>query len=87
MATEHVNVRVTGELRKHLDQQTGVSGLYDNASEYVRDLIRHDLRSKADAWNWLKAKLEPGLCAEDAAFRQVSAEEIIARSKKRLTSN
>lgn len=83
MASENVNVRITGSLRNHLNQQIGASGLYENASEYIRDLIRRDLQSKQEAWQWLQKKLEPGLRADDSEFVKVSKEEIIARSKER----
>ena len=41
MATS-MNVSLSHHLRDWVDQQTQ-SGRYDTASEYVRDLIRHDL--------------------------------------------
>lgn len=84
MVSENINVRVTGNLRDHLNQQIGDNGLYDNASEYIRDLIRRDLHDKQEAWRWLKEKLEPGLRADEGEFTAVSLEEIIARSKARL---
>ena len=57
MASENVNVRVTGELRAHLQRQVGTHGLYENASEYIRDLIRRDLKSRNEAWEWLRKEL------------------------------
>ena len=42
MVSESVNVRVTGELRKFIDIRIGNNGIYESASEYIRDLIRHD---------------------------------------------
>ena len=83
MATENVNVRVTGVLRQHLQQQIGDDGLYDNASEYIRDLIRRDLLEKQQAVAWLEARVTEGLNAPASAFETVSASEIIARSKQR----
>jgi Arc/MetJ-type ribon-helix-helix transcriptional regulator len=81
MASDNVNVRITGDLRNHLSQQTGPAGLYDNASEYVRDLIRRDLKSREEAWNWLRGQLEPGLRADECDFVTVSADDVIARNK------
>lgn len=78
MASKNINVRVSGTLRRHLDQQVSGSGLYENASEYIRDLIRRDLKSTEEAWQWLQKKLEPGLRASDSEFVKVSTEEIIA---------
>ncbi len=39
---EGVNVRITGKLRTFIEEQAGINGLYESASEYVRDLIRRD---------------------------------------------
>lgn len=36
-----MNVSLPGQMRDWVEEQTQ-SGRYDNASEYVRDLIRHD---------------------------------------------
>jgi antitoxin ParD1/3/4 len=36
-----MNVSLPGQMRDWVEEQTK-SGRYDNASEYVRDLIRHD---------------------------------------------
>ena len=54
MITGNINVRVKGDLQMHLQQQIGEHGLYENASEYVRALIRRDLKSRNEAWDWLK---------------------------------
>ncbi|MDX8391455.1 MAG: hypothetical protein R8K53_02650 [Mariprofundaceae bacterium] len=83
MASENVNVRITGELRAHLQQQTGAHGLYENASEYVRDLIRCDLKERKEAWAWLRAELEPALRAREDEYIEVKAADVIARNKGR----
>jgi antitoxin ParD1/3/4 len=84
MATENVNIRVTGVLRQHLNAQIGDEGLYDNASEYIRDLIRRDLLDKQHASEWLEQRLGNGLHAAADEFVSVSVEDIIASSKKRF---
>lgn len=81
MPSENVNVRVTGDLRTHLEQQTSDAGLYENASEYVRALIRKDLTDNREAWSWLRGHLEPALRANENEFVEVSASEVIARNK------
>ena len=83
MATDNVNVRVTGELRNHLQQQIGPRGLYENASEYVRALIRRDLESRQEAWEWLKRELEPALRADESVYIEVTADDVIARNKRK----
>jgi Arc/MetJ-type ribon-helix-helix transcriptional regulator len=82
MASENVNVRVTGDLRNHLKQQIGQYGLYENASEYIRDLIRRDLKDRRAAWDWLRQELEPGLRAHEQQFIHVTADEVIKRNTK-----
>ncbi len=81
MASENINVRVKGELQTHVQQQIGVTGLYENASEYIRALIRRDLKNSTEAWDWLKQNLEPGLRADESAFVAVSAQDVINRNK------
>mgnify|MGYP005801835597 CR=1 FL=1 len=39
-----INIRVSGELAEHVNKQISNKGLYENASEYIRDLIRNDLK-------------------------------------------
>lgn len=82
MASENVNVRVTGDLRNHLQQQIGQYGLYENASEYIRDLIRRDLKDRKNAWEWLRQELEPGLRTDENQFIRVTASDVIKRNIK-----
>lgn len=84
MDSDNLNVRLTGELRAHLRAQVGSEGLYANASEYVRDLIRQDKRNREASWAWLREDLREGLLADDSQFVEESAADAIARNKKRL---
>jgi len=83
MPSDSIHVRVSGRLQDHLHQQIGDQGLYENASEYVRALIRRDLEGKADAWSWLKDHLEDGLRAEESAFTTVTAADVIGRNRSK----
>ena len=40
-----LNLSLTNELRKFVDSRTGDSGVYATPSEYIRDLIRHDMEA------------------------------------------
>jgi putative addiction module CopG family antidote len=82
MPSDNLNVRVTGKLRAFVNQQIGPDGFYENASEYVRDLIRRDLESRTQSWEWLKAQLEPGLRADASEFVSASADDVIRRNRK-----
>ena len=43
--TSSLNLSLTNELRKFVDSRTGDSGVYATPSEYIRDLIRHDMEA------------------------------------------
>jgi len=81
VAAANINVRIKGTLQAHLQQQVGEHGLYDNASEYIRALIRRDLKNKSESWEWLKRELEPALRADESSFVAVTAEDVIRRNK------
>ncbi|UVK50257.1 type II toxin-antitoxin system ParD family antitoxin (plasmid) [Mesorhizobium sp. AR02] len=82
-ADNSIHVRVGGQLQAHLQQQIGENGLYENASEYIRALIRRDLQTRNEAWDWLKRQLEPGLRADESEFKAVSAQDVIRRNQSR----
>jgi putative addiction module CopG family antidote len=82
MSTYSINIRVTQELNKHLQQQIGEFGLYNNASEYIRDLLRKDLKTQKESWAWLKQALEPALRADDSEYSEVTASDVVARNKQ-----
>ena len=81
--SESIHVRVSGPLQDHVRQQIGENGLYENASEYIRSLIRRDIQSQEASWEWLKKQLEPGLLASESDFVSVSAQDVIERNRKR----
>jgi antitoxin ParD1/3/4 len=82
MQSTHVNVRIGGALKEHLNHQISGIGLYENASEYVRDLIRRDMVARHEAWDWLRQELEPALKADKKSYKKVTAAEVIARNRK-----
>lgn len=78
-----INVRVKGPMAAHLESVIGPNGLYENQSEYIRDLIRHDMADQAPY------DLEAGLLegyAQLAAgnFRKGSMSEIIERAEREM---
>jgi len=81
MVSENVNVRIRGELKAHLLQQIGEKGTYENASEYIRSLIRADLKSRNESWRWLQGQLEPAMRASESEFIAVSAQDVIKRNR------
>ncbi|MGP4727734.1 ribbon-helix-helix domain-containing protein [Agrobacterium deltaense] len=83
MASGSIHVKVSGALQDHIKQQIGGDGLYENASEYIRALIRHDLRTRDEAWDSLQKELSPAMRADDSDFVAVSADDVIGRNKRR----
>jgi Arc/MetJ-type ribon-helix-helix transcriptional regulator len=83
MASDSIHVRVGGPLQLHVQRQIGPDGLYENASEYIRALIRDDLKAHSQTWEWLAQKLESGMTADESDFVTVSAEDVIRRNRAR----
>ncbi len=85
---EGVNVRITGKLRRFVEEQASSNGLYESASEYVRDLIRRDYKRQEERkWSWLMDQLRPGMEADESEFVPLEPEEIIKAAKKEKTGN
>ncbi len=40
-----INVRIKGPMAAYVEQNIGPQGLYENQSEYIRDLIRHEMEN------------------------------------------
>ena len=83
MAT--MNVSLPDEMREWVEQQAK-SGRYANASDYVRDLIRHDQDARS-AGGWtdeeLRAEIQLGLDDVDAG-RLRPTEEALAEVRRRV---
>lgn len=80
-AEARINVRVKGPMAEHLQTVIGPNGMYENQSEYIRDLIRHDM-SRAASYD-LEASLRKGyaqLAAGD--YDDEPFDSIIADVKK-----
>ncbi len=85
---EGVNVRITGKLRRFIEEQVSADGLYESASEYVRDLIRRDYqRQEERKWSWLMDQLRPGMMADESEFVPLDPDEIIKAAKKEKAGN
>jgi antitoxin ParD1/3/4 len=79
-----LNIRLNSRLSTFVAENVGEDGLYDNASEYVRDLIRKDKeRVEKEAFETLKAELQRAFSAPDSAYQPVDREAFLARAKAR----
>lgn len=61
-----LNVQLTDELRKYVDERASDKDVYATPSEYIRDLIRRDMQDRAVAQNILEglADLRHGKVSE-----------------------
>lgn len=84
-----MNISLTQELER-LVQSHVDSGLYNNASEVVREALRLFLKENSlnIAYdNWIKTEIREGVKEADAKdFVDSSAEDVISRSLKRKKS-
>ena len=84
MPSPNVTLRVSGNLRRHLDECTGVDGNFETPSEYVRDLIRQDMeRRESEKWERLRTALAEGLSAADADYKTISPADLKKRARQR----
>ena len=86
MATT-LNVRVNGPLEHFIAENIGERGSYENASEYVRDLIRKDKeRVEREAFEALKSELQRAFSAPDSEAEPFDRDEFLAHARKRWAS-
>lgn len=77
----NLNIRIRGNLREFVVSNIGDDGLYDNVSEYVRDLIRKDMaRAEEAAFEKKRLALQQAFALPDESYRSRNAEEVIARN-------
>lgn len=84
--SEGINVRLPGRLQEFVKEKSDPErGAFNSASEYIRDLIRHDYESEERRrWAMLRQELAEGMAAGPEEFESASAKDIIdeARRKK-----
>ena len=84
MASVTLNVRVTGALGDHVAASVGHNGLYENVSEYVRDLIRRDhARTEAERLEILRQELQHAFAVPESDARPFDAEAFRQRMRER----
>jgi antitoxin ParD1/3/4 len=80
----NLNVRVSGPLSDFVARNVGDDGLYENVSEYVRDLIRRDKeRVEREMFETLKAELQRAFATPDEDYVEVTADQVIERNRLR----
>lgn len=78
--TMNLSVRLTGPLTEYVSGRVGAEGDYDNASEYVRDLIRRDReREERRSFERLRATLQEAFAQPDEDAVEMDFESFKAR--------
>ena len=78
-----LTVRLSGQLSEFVQANIGENGIYENVSEYIRDLIRRDReRAEQEAFDRLKAELANAFAAQDSSYYALTAAEVIARNQR-----
>ena len=76
----NLSVRLTEPLTEYVSGRVGPEGDYDNASEYVRDLIRRDReREERRAFERLRATLQEAFTQPDEDAVEMTLEQFVAR--------
>lgn len=84
-----MNVRLTGKLQDFVKRRTDSDrGVFSSASEYIRDLIRHDFeKEECRKWTALKEEVAAGLEADESEFIATDASGIIVEAKRRKAAS
>jgi len=78
-----LTVRLNDSLSDFVTSNVSETGSYENVSEYIRDLIRHDKeRAEQEAFERLRAELNVAFAAPDSAYKPLTAADVIARNRR-----
>lgn len=78
-----LNVRVKGPLADHVNRLVGPHGIYDNQSEYLRDLIRQDMYQRDD--DDLRKEIQASYSQlSKGDFREISAQALFDEAMTEL---
>lgn len=78
-----LNVSLPEQLKSWITQQVTI-GKYSSASDYLRDLIRADMRYQEEGIEWLSNYLKPLLETQNEEFVKVDANTVKARARGKI---
>jgi Arc/MetJ-type ribon-helix-helix transcriptional regulator len=82
--SEDINVTFVGPLERFIQKRTGPGGTYQSASEYIRDLVRHDYERELESQDeGLYQVLKEGAEAPLSDFVPLDIESAIQEGKAR----
>jgi antitoxin ParD1/3/4 len=76
-------ISIDEDLAEIVDKRIRQSARFDTANDYIRALIERDAETDEEARGLLAKELTPGAGAEETAFVEVSAEEVMRRNRAR----
>ena len=79
-----INVRLPGRLQSFVKEKSDPErGSFNSASEYIRDLIRHDCEAEESRkWGSLQRELALGMTADPSEFVEMDAADVIAVARR-----
>jgi antitoxin ParD1/3/4 len=81
--TMTLNGRISGALGEVVAASVGDHGVYENVSEYVRDVIRRDReRAEGETFQRLKAELRHAFAAPEDSYQALDADTVIKRGRR-----
>ena len=84
LKTTTMTVRISGALSDFVAANVGENGVYENVSEYMRDLIRRDKeRAEQRAFERLHTELTHAFAAPESSYQPLTAADVIARNQGR----
>lgn len=78
-----INVRVKGPMAAYLESVIGPNGVYENQSEYIRDLIRHDMADHPP-YDLEGGLLEGYAQLAKGTYRKRSMSDLIKRAEREM---
>jgi putative addiction module CopG family antidote len=82
-STTTMTVRLNAALSDFVSERVQREGVFENVSDYVRDLIRRDMeRQEQQALDRLKAELGRAFAAPESSYKPLTASEVIARNQQ-----
>lgn len=78
--TKRLQVHMPESLMQHIEKRTGPEGVYANASEFLRDLVRKDAQQEPSLEQHLDAVwqiLMPGAIADESEFKPLNLNQIL----------
>ncbi len=80
IGNKRLQVFMPEALMQHIEKQIGPNGMYANAGEFLRDLVRKDAYSEPSLHRHLDAVWEaliPGAMAQESEFKPLKLNDIL----------